>query len=130
MDFLGDRKGLACKISGKAALGETSSTMADYLARLEDRLDAPHKDNPGTFFLDTPIGQAEVSAAPLSSHGGLYTVPGLCLPGMVLFTTRYSILFALYCLLFAYCCLPGTVHQVLLTTWSNKHEYLVRNVML
>ncbi|CAN0401630.1 unnamed protein product, partial [Laminaria digitata] len=60
MEFLGNRKGLACKISGKASLGEASSTMGDYRAKLADRVDAPHKDSPGTFFLDTTSGQMEV----------------------------------------------------------------------
>ena len=77
MDFLGNRKGLACKISGKASLGEASSTMGDYRAKLADRVDAPHKDSPGTFFLDTASGQTEVSAAVLPSHGGLLIVDHL-----------------------------------------------------
>lgn len=64
MDFLDDRKGLPCKISGKAASGEASSTMGDYRAKLEDcvRDNKPRKESPGTFFLDTASGQADVSA--------------------------------------------------------------------
>ena len=83
MDFLWSRKGLACKISGKASLGEASSTMGDYRAKLADRLDAPHKDSPGTFFLDTASGQAEVRAGVSSSHGGLLTVYHLVEENMV-----------------------------------------------
>lgn len=62
MDFLGDRKGLPCKISGKAASGEASSTMGDFRSKLADRTrkDKPQKDSPGTFFLDTASGQADV----------------------------------------------------------------------
>lgn len=61
MDFLEERKGLPCKISGKASAGEASSTMGDYRSKLADRTDKPHKDSPGTFFLDTASGQVEVS---------------------------------------------------------------------
>lgn len=62
MDFLGDRKGLACKISGKASSGEASSTMGEFRSKLADRTrtDKPQKDSPGTFFLDTASGQADV----------------------------------------------------------------------
>ncbi|CAM9452827.1 unnamed protein product, partial [Pylaiella littoralis] len=62
MDFLGDRKGLPCKISGKAASGEASSTMGDYRSKLADHhlKDKPQKESPGTFFLDTASGQVEV----------------------------------------------------------------------
>ena len=89
MGFLGNRKGLACKISGKAALREASSTMGDYRAKLEDRVDAPREDNPGTFSLDTAIGQEEVSAATLSSRGGLFAA--VCsLSGAVYYCTPGS----------------------------------------
>ena len=70
LDFLENRKGLPCKISGKASSGEASSTMGDYRSKLADKVDAPKKDSPGTFFLDTASGQTEVSAAPLSSPRG------------------------------------------------------------
>lgn len=62
MDFLADRKGLPCRISGKAASGEASSTMGDFRAKLADctRKDKPQKESPGTFFLDTASGQADV----------------------------------------------------------------------
>lgn len=81
IEFLGKRKGLTCKISGKAALGETSSTMGDFSAKLAD------KGSPGTFFLDTVSGQAEVSAALLGSHRGLFTVCRI--PGT--FARHYSL---------------------------------------
>lgn len=87
MEFLGKRKGLTCKISGKAALGETSSTMGDFSAKLADRIDAPHKGSPGTFFLDTTSGQAEVCASSLCSHQGLFTVRRV----RGAFTRRYSL---------------------------------------
>lgn len=64
MDFLAERKGLPCRISGKAATGESSSTMGDYRARLldlRDGMDKPPKNSPGTFFLDTANGQSNVS---------------------------------------------------------------------
>ncbi|CAM9829461.1 unnamed protein product, partial [Ectocarpus sp. 4 AP-2014] len=65
MDFLQERKSVACKLSGKAASGEASSTMGDYRSKLADRIrdgkeSAKAKDNPGTFFLDTATGQADV----------------------------------------------------------------------
>ena len=60
MEFLEERKGLSCRISGKAAAGMSSSTMGNYGARLADWMDKPRKDSPGTFFLDTASGQTEV----------------------------------------------------------------------
>ncbi|CAM9575659.1 unnamed protein product, partial [Ascophyllum nodosum] len=60
MEFLEERKGLSCRISGKAAAGMSSSTMGDYGARLAHWMDKPRKDSPGTFFLDTASGQTEV----------------------------------------------------------------------
>jgi len=65
MDFLQERKSLPCRISGKAAAGEASSTMGDFRAKLADsdritRTGKPQKDNPGTFFLDTASGQVDV----------------------------------------------------------------------
>ena len=71
MDFLAERKGLPCRISGKAAAGGSSSTMGDYRARLldlRDGMDKPPKDNPGTFFLDTANGQSNVSTCILGSE--------------------------------------------------------------
>lgn len=46
----------------QASTGEASSTMGDYMQKLEvfDQADKPTKDNPGTFFLDTASGQDEV----------------------------------------------------------------------
>lgn len=63
MEFLNERRSLPCKISGKASSGEASSTMGDYRSKLADctRQDKPQKDSPGTFFLDTASGQAEVN---------------------------------------------------------------------
>lgn len=65
MNFLEKSKSLACRISGNPSTGEASSTMADYRAKLSGRMRSQSKGNPGTFFLDTSTGQAEVSEAML-----------------------------------------------------------------
>eukprot|EP00752_Nemacystus_decipiens_P016682 g14922.t1 len=60
LDFLDDRKGLPCRLSGKTASGEAGSTMGDFRAKLVDHANNPRKESPGTFFLDTASSQADL----------------------------------------------------------------------